>query len=269
MLRYGIIGSLGTSMFSFLRTSIMFSLVGVLTYVPTNSVGGFPFLRNLCRLYCCRVFNVAILINVRWYLIVPHLICLSLRTSDAEHSFMCFMAISMTSLEKYAFILWPIFYWVVYFWHWAVLMVCMCWRGIPYRYLCLQEFFFHSEGCLFLSLMVSFAVQMLLMFIRSHLFLFYFDDSMRWIKKELASFYVKACALFLKSFIVSVLLFRSLICMELIFVYGVREHSNFILIFIAKEPARCPPRWLLPISIPSVSVGGFPLLYTLSSIYYL
>ena len=36
MLRYGAAGSLGTSMFSFLRTSIMFSLVGVLTYVlPT------------------------------------------------------------------------------------------------------------------------------------------------------------------------------------------------------------------------------------------
>ena len=64
---------------------------------------------------------------------------------------------------------------------------------------------------------------------------------MRWIKKELAAFDVKVHALFLKSFIVSVLLFRSLISLEFIFVYGVREHSNFILIFIAKEPARCPP----------------------------
>ena len=54
---------------------------------------------------------------------------------------------------------------------------------------------------------------------------------MRWIKKELA-FYAKACTLFLKSFIVSVLLFRSLIYLEFIFVYGVREHSDFILIFM-------------------------------------
>ena len=38
---------------------------------------------------------------------------------------------------------------------------------------------------------------------------------------------------------------------------GVREYSNFILIFITKEPAWCPPQWLLPISIPSISVGGF------------
>ena len=92
---------------------------------------------------------------------------------------------------------------------------------------------------------------------------------MRWIKKELAAFYVKACALSLKCFIVSALLFRSLIYLEFIFVYGVREHSNFIVIFIAKEAARCSPRWLLPISIPSVSAGGFPLLYTLSRIYCL
>ena len=55
---------------------------------------------------------------------------------------------------------------------------------------------------------------------------------MRWIRKELAAFYVKVCALFLKSFIVSVLLFRSLIYLEFIFVYGVREHSDFILIFM-------------------------------------
>ena len=69
----------------------------------------------------------------------------------------------------------------------------------------------------------------------------YFHDSTRWIKKELAAFDVKACALFLKSFIVSVLLFRSLIYLEFIFVYGVKEHPNCILIFIAKEAAWCPP----------------------------
>ena len=32
------------------------------------------------------------------------------------------------------------------------------------------------------------------------------------------------------------------------------------------EPAWCLPQWVLPISTPSISVGGFPLLYTLSRI---
>ena len=61
----------------------------------------------------------------------------------------------------------------------------------------------------------------------------------------------------------------SLIYLEFIFVYGVKKHLNFILIFIAKEPAQGPPQWLLPISIHSISVGGFPLPYTLCSIYCL
>ena len=87
-------------------------------------------------------------------------------------------------------------------------------------------------------------------------------------KKELAPFYVKVySAFFLKSFIVSVLLFRPLTYLQFIFVYGVRESSNCILIFIAEESAPCLPQWLLPISIPLISVRGIPLLYTLSSIF--
>ena len=58
------------------------------------------------------------------------------------------------------------------------------------------------------------------------LFLFYLNspDSKRWIKKELAACYVKVCsAFFLKSFIVSVHLFRPLIYLQLIFVCGIRS----------------------------------------------
>ena len=100
------------------------------------------------------------------------------------------------------------------------------------------------------------------------LFLFYFHGSTRWITKELAAFDVKVHALFLKSFIVSVLLFRSLICLEFIFVYDVKEHLNCILILMLRNLPGVL-QWLLPISSPSISVGGFPLFYTLCSIYCL
>ena len=86
----------------FFQTSIMFSPVGAPVYSPTNSVGGFSSLHTLFRIYTCRFSEMVILIIVRWYLI-GYLICLSLRSSDAEHLFMCFMAVSMTSLGKCAF----------------------------------------------------------------------------------------------------------------------------------------------------------------------
>ena len=88
--------------------------------------------------------------------------------------------------------------------------------------------FSHSEGCLFILFMVSFAVQKLLSLIRSRLFTFVFIFIIlgSGSKKILLLFMSKSVfPIFLsKSFIVSSLTFRSLIHLEFIFVYGVREY---------------------------------------------
>ena len=85
--------------------------------------------------------------------------------------------------------------------------------------------------------MLSFAVQKLLSLLRSCLFLFLFP--LLW-ETDQERYCCNLCQSVLpmfssRSFMVSVLAFRSLIHFEFIFVYGVREYSNFKFLHVAVE----------------------------------
>uniref|UniRef100_A0A8D0NQL8 Uncharacterized protein n=1 Tax=Sus scrofa TaxID=9823 RepID=A0A8D0NQL8_PIG len=99
--------------------------------------------------------------------------------------------------------------------------------------------FSHSVGCLFVLFWVSFAVQKLFSLIRSHLFIFVFTVIILrgGSEKMLLSLMSESVwpMFSSKSFIVSALISRSLIHSEFIFVYGVRECSNFILFHVAVQ----------------------------------
>ena len=100
--------------------------------------------------------------------------------------------------------------------------------------------FSHSVGCLFVLFRVSFAVQKLLSLIKSsHLFIFVFTviTPRGGSEKMLLSFMSESVwpMFSSQSFIVSGLISRSLIHCEFIFVYGVREYSNFILFHVAVQ----------------------------------
>ena len=93
--------------------------------------------------------------------------------------------------------------------------------------------FSYFMGCLFVLFMVSFAVQKLLSFIRSHLFIYFRKTPGDRSKKILLQCMSKNVLpkFSSKSFTVSVLTLRSLIHFE--FIFGVSECSNFILLHVA------------------------------------